>query len=388
MSSPNKSCELDPLPTVLLKSCLDTLLKPITDIINASLCSGLFPDDFKHAHVNPLLKKTSLSKEDLNSYIPVSNLSFISKILEKVVAKRLRSHVSSNCLSNVSQSAYKEFHSTETALLKVHNDVTLNIVKGKVTALTLLDLSAAFDTIDHGILIKRLSLWYGISGTALNWFLSYLTGRHQTIKIANCFSAALPTPCGVPQGSFLGPLLFTLYTTPLSSVIQNHNLDHHLYADDTQIYISLATSDTNRSLNQLSDCLQDIFLWMTESKLKLNADKIEFFIIGTPKQCGKLDGFFPTCILNQTITPAASAIWESLLIRISTLDNIFLKRVVAVFIIYMIFAVFAGICHFMSLKLLQQLLLAADLITAIPAFIILLSRILQNFNVSKIVWLG
>ena len=226
------------------------------------------------------------------------------KILEKVVASRLRSHISSNCLSNVSQSAYKEFHS-ETALLKVHNDVTLNIDKGKVTALTL--LSAAFDTIDHAILIKRLSLWYGISGTALSWFLSYLTGRHQTIKIANCFSAAFPTSCGVPQGSVLGPLLFTLYTTPLSSVIQNHNLDHHLYADDTYIYISLATSDTNRSLNQLSDCLQDIFLWMTDSKLKLNADKTEFLIIGTPKQCGKLDGFFPTCILNQTIIPAASA---------------------------------------------------------------------------------
>ena len=123
------------------------------------------------------------------------------------------------------------------------------------------------------IFTSNLSLWYGISGTALNWFLSYLTGRHQTIKIANCFSAALPTSCGVPQGSVLGLLLFTLYTTPLSSVIQNHNLDHHLYADDTHIYISLATSDTNRSLNQLSDCLQDIFLWMTDSKLKLNADK-------------------------------------------------------------------------------------------------------------------
>ena len=389
MSSPNKSCELDPLLTVLLKSCLDTLLKPITDIINASLCSGLFPDDFKHAHVNPLLKKTSLSKEDLNNYRPVSNLSFISKILEKVVASRLRSHISSNCLSNVSQLAYKEFHSTETALLKVHNDVTLNIDKGKVTALTLLDLSATFDTIDHGILIKRLSLRYGISGTALNWFLSYLTGRHQTIEIANCFSAALPTSCGVPQGSVLGPLLFTLYATPLNSVIQNHNLGHHLYADDTQIYISLATSDTSRSLNQLSDCLQDIFLWMTDSKLKLNADKTEFLIIGTPKLCGKLDGFFPTCILNQTITPAASA--KNLGV---TFDKNFNFRqhisqsVVAVFIISVIFAVFAGICHFLSLKLLQQLLFAAGLITAIPSFIILLSRILQNFNVSKIVWLG
>ena len=297
MTSPNKSCELDPLPTVLLKYCLDKLLKPITDIINASLCSGLFPDDFKHAHVNPLLKKTSLPKEDLNSYIPVSNIGFISKILEKVVASRLRSLISSNCLSNVSQSAYKEFHSTETALLKVHNDVTLNIYKGKVTALTLLDLSAAFDTIDHGILFKCLSLWYGISGTALNWFSSYLTGRHQTIKIANCFSAALPTSCGVPQVSVLGPLLFTLYTTPLSSVIQNHNFDHHIYADDTQI--------KHRSLNQLSDCLQEIFLWMTDSKLKLNADKTEFLIIATPKQSGKLDGFFPTCILSKNITPEA-----------------------------------------------------------------------------------
>ena len=106
---------------------------------------------------------------------------------------------------------------------------------------------------------------------------------------------------------FLGPLLFTLYTMPFSSVIQIHNLDHHLYADDTHIYISLATPDTNRSLNQLSDCLHEIFLWMTDSKLKLNADKTEFLISGTPKQCGKLDGFFPTRILSKNITPAASA---------------------------------------------------------------------------------
>ena len=135
-------------------------------------------------------------------------------------------------------------------------------------------------------------------------FLSYLTGRHQTIKIANCFSAALPTSCGVPQGSVLGPLLFALYTTPLS---KNHNLDHHLYADDTQIYISLATPDTNRSLNQISDCLHEIFLRMTDSKLKLSTDKTEFLIIGTPKQCGKLDRFFPTRILSQNTTPAASS---------------------------------------------------------------------------------
>ena len=107
--------------------------------------------------------------------------------------------------------------------------------KGNVTVLTLVDLSAAFDTIGHNILTKRLSIWYGIFGTALSWFSSYLSDRYQRVKIANFFSVALPTSCGVPQSSVLGPLLFTLYTTPLNSVIQTHNLDHHLYADDIQI---------------------------------------------------------------------------------------------------------------------------------------------------------
>ena len=207
----------------------------------------------------------------------------------------------------MSQSAYGQFHSTETALLKIHNRVTLNTYKGQVIALSLLDLSAAFDTIHHNILIKCLSLWYGISGVVLSWFSSYLTGRHQTIKIANCFSAALPTSYGVPQGSVLGHLLFTLYITPHSSVTQSHNLDHHLYADDTHIYFYLATLYTNRSLNQLSDCLHEIFQWMIDSKLKLNADKPEFLIIDTLKQRGKLDDFFSTRILSQHITPASSA---------------------------------------------------------------------------------
>ena len=113
------------------------------------------------------------------------------------------------------------------------NEVTISMDKGKVTALTLLDLYAAFDTIDYNMLIKCVSMRCGIYGTALRWFSTYLTYIYQRVKIANCFSAALPTSCGVPQSSVLGPLFVLLYTTPLNSVIQPHNLDHHLYADDT-----------------------------------------------------------------------------------------------------------------------------------------------------------
>ena len=155
--------------------------------------------------------------------------------------------------------------------------------KSKVTALTLLDLFAAFDNIDHNILIKRLSMWYGISGTTLSWSSSCLTDCYKRVKTANCFSAALSTSCGVPWGCVLGPLPF--YTTLLSSVIQTHNLYHHLYAHD--IYLSLAPYK-DFSLSQFRDCLHNIFHWMTDSKLKLSADKTEFPIISTQKQRRKL----------------------------------------------------------------------------------------------------
>ena len=210
LSSQDKSCDLDPLPTKLLKSCLDILLTPITNIVNLSLESGSFLDVLKVSHITPLLKKPSLSKDDMNNYRPVSNLNLNSKIIEKIISNRIRTHLDKNNLSIPNQSAYKPLHSTETALLKIHNDICISMDSGKTTALVLLDLSAAFDTLDG---------WYGISGTALNWVRSYLSNRVQRVKLLDKLGGPFKTDYGVPQGSLLGPLLFTLYTTPLRSVI-------------------------------------------------------------------------------------------------------------------------------------------------------------------------
>ena len=129
---------------------------------------------------------------------------------------------------------------------------------GKVTALTLLDLFAAFDTIDHTILLRRLDDWFGVIGKALDWFESYLTGRWQRIKLSDCLSCKAYLKFGLPQGSVSGPLLFTLYTTPLSSMIFEHAIPHHLYADDSQLYVSLASGHSAAALDGSQSCLASV----------------------------------------------------------------------------------------------------------------------------------
>ncbi len=172
LDSPNKQSQLDPLPTWLLKQCLPILLPVITKIVNLSLSTGSFPSSFKHSLVTPLLKKPSLDKDNLNNYRPISNLSFLSKLTERVVKSRLMEHLSANNLLNPFQSAYTKHHSTETVLLSLFDSLANAIGSKMISCLCLLDLSAAFDTIDHSILIHRLSTWFGLDGTVLSWFSS------------------------------------------------------------------------------------------------------------------------------------------------------------------------------------------------------------------------
>ena len=232
LSSTDASCSLDIIPTKLLKSCIDALVAPITHLINLSLSEGVFPEMFKCAVVSPLLKKQSLPKDELSSYRPISNLNFVSKILEKVLYSRLCAHLASFSALSKFQSAYRKFHSTETALLRIYNDLNLAMNKQRVSALVLLDLSAAFDTIDHNILLNRLNSYFGISNSTFSLLSSYLRNRSQSVLVDNEFSSKLPLLRGVPQGSVLGPLLFSLYTTPLS--LADSSIQFHFYADDTQ----------------------------------------------------------------------------------------------------------------------------------------------------------
>ena len=148
------------------------------------------------------------------------------------------SYLNDHNLLSPSQSAYRPHHSTETALLKISNDILLALDSGNVSLLTLLDLSAAFDTIDHTILLHRLQHNYGITHSALSWFRSYLTDRTQSVSVNNLNSTSEKLLYGVPQGSVLGPVLFVLYTQPLSDLIQTHSPEHQSFADDTQLQLS------------------------------------------------------------------------------------------------------------------------------------------------------
>ena len=179
----------------------------------------------------------------------ISNLNFISKILEKVVASRIQSHLLSNSLSSSFQSAYHMFHSTETTLLSIHNDLILALDRGEVTSLILLDLSAAVDTVDHSILLHRLQHWFGLHGISLDWFSSYLTSRSQAVSIQNSTSSFSNLSCG---SRFLPwpTSVYSLYH-PSVSVISRNSTKYHLSDDDTQLYISFTPSNSTSSLEIL-----------------------------------------------------------------------------------------------------------------------------------------
>ena len=307
-SSSKASCSLDPIPTrLLVDHFLPELLPVITDIVNSSLTSGIFPDSMKTALVRPLLKKLSLNPEIFKNFRPVSNLSFLSKIIEKVVANRLFQHMTANDLHDMMQSAYKPYHSTESALLRVQNDILSALDNKSGVFLALIDLSAAFDTVDHKILLDFLQNTIGVHGAAWNWFKSYLTGRSQQVSIESVVSEVAHLLYGVPQGSVLGPIKYCIYTLPIGAIIRSHGLQYSVYADDTQVYLSFDINDSDVALKKLNSCLSDIRTWMLHNKLKINDDKTEFLLLSSANLRSKMNSNHELNVGNASIPTSSTA---------------------------------------------------------------------------------
>ena len=273
---------------------------------------GYFPCDWKEGLVTPLLKLPGLFS-GFKNLRPISNLQYISKLTERAVFEQTHAHMTNHSLYPLLQPAYRLGYSTETALLKVHNDLLMNMDAQRVTLLVLLDSNmkvwtSGQWTVDHEVLLTRLRSSFGIRGTALRWFASYLSNRWQRVSFNQEVSERFDLTCGVPQGSCLGPLLFTIYASKIFEIIMEYLPQAHAYADDTQLYLSFkADSSTaqNDAMKAMENCITAIRAWMIEDKLCLNDSKTEFMIIGARQQLTKAN-IDQLCVGESSIVPVTS----------------------------------------------------------------------------------
>ena len=270
----SKAAVPDKINARLVKDSAEIICSSLTKIFNRSLQCGIFPDDLKNAFVSPIYKNGD--KSDRSNYRPISVLSTVAKVFEKLVYSQIISYIDDSKILSNSQFGFQKGHSTTTSLLNATNNWLLNIDKGLINGILFLDLRKAFDTVDHKILINKLEM-YGIKNSAFNWFKSYLDKRYQTCKINNVKSSRKVIECGVPQGSNLGPLLFLLYVNDLPNCLVNSK--PNLFADDTNV--STFAKSTEELEKRLNLDLKNIYQWLVANKLTLNLTKTEYMIIGS-----------------------------------------------------------------------------------------------------------
>jgi hypothetical protein len=268
-----QSFGFDCIPVNIMKSCISYIAEPIAVIINSSLDTGVFPDILKVAKVCPIFK--SGDKSDFQNYRPISVLPSFSKIFEKVVQNRLLSYLHNNDILCKNQFGFRKKHSAYMALIDMYDKISLAIDKNESSIGIFIDLSKAFATLDHNILLKKLE-HYGIRGKALDWFKSYLYNRKQCVSLNGVMSDFKSVIYGVPQGSILGPLLFILYINDIANC--SVRLMFILFADDTNLFFSC--KDLAHLFHNVNTELEKLSVWFRANKLSLNVKKTNYILFG------------------------------------------------------------------------------------------------------------
>ena len=285
----NKDSEgIDGMSTKFLKRICEQIARPLSFIINQSLFSGIFPDRLKIAKVIPLYKNNDESEENFQNYRPISILTALSKVFEKVMNLQLTQYLNVNGKFAPNQFGFRKNHSTELAATELLDRLTQDAMKERNPFSIFIDLSKAFDTLDHEILLYKLER-LGIHGNRLSWFRSYLTNRTQYVEMNGTVSETLPITTGVPQGSLLGPTLFLIYINDISKASTFFNFI--CYADDTTLVSSIASAEKccgSKDINDISNFinkeLDKISDWLDANKLSLNTGKTKFMMFR--KKCG------------------------------------------------------------------------------------------------------
>lgn len=271
----SNSVGVDGINAYVLQLCFPVIVNHITHILNCCIEENYFPEQWKTAYVVPLPKSANIT--GLKDLRPISILPAMSKLLESVLNCQLREYLSVHNILPTHQSGFRQHYSCTTALIQITDDIMRATDNGLLTALVLLDYSKAFDSIDHEILMAVLD-FVGLSKNAILMLKNYILNRKQIVKIGDSLSSPLSLHCGVPQGSVLGPLLFSLYTCNLHSCIKYCNI--HMYADDTQLYYSFEESDVITAMQRINSDLASIYRAASDHSLSLNAKKTIVLLFG------------------------------------------------------------------------------------------------------------
>ena len=283
---------VDGISFILLKFLAPVLSKPLSQIINQSLGTGIFPSKLKIAKECPSLRKDDATLMD--NYRPISLLTSISKLFEKVVLSQLSDYFHKNNIFHSSQYGFRKLHSTELAAMELTDRALIDIDYRNISLSVFMDLSTAFDTLDHRILLKKLN-FYGIGGTALAWFSSYLIGRQQYVELEGASSGLVPLSTGVPQGFILGPLLFLIYMNDIPNA--NDFFKYILYADDTTLFSTIHISAG--AAHEINSHLSDVFDWLAVNKLSLNIKKTKYIVFHAVNK--NIKGMLPELSINGII---------------------------------------------------------------------------------------